>query len=60
MEENILQSDEQGFVIENGVLLGYARWDQAEIIIPEGVTEIADDAFGSVKIPGTYSAEKAH
>jgi len=60
MEENILQPEEQGFVIENGVLLKYTRWDQSEITIPEGVTEIADSAFGPVKIQDTYSAKKAH
>lgn len=38
-------ADAQGFVIENGVLTGYTG-TAADIVIPDGVTEIADDVFG--------------
>lgn len=37
-------ADENGFVIENGVLISYSGSD-AEIIIPSSVTKIADSVF---------------
>ena len=37
-------ADENGFVIENGVLTGYTG-DGGDVVIPDGVTCIGDDVF---------------
>lgn len=39
------QADESGFVIEDGLLTGYTG-TATEIVIPDGVTEIASSVFG--------------
>lgn len=55
------QADENGFVIEDGVLTEYTG-SATEVVIPEGVTEIAEEVFAgrtdvtSVSFPSTLVA----
>ncbi len=43
-KEDVAVADENGFVIEDGVLKEYTG-DATEVVIPDGVTEIGTDAF---------------
>lgn len=57
MEEQFYEKAE----VENGILLKYEPEDEAQIAIPEGITELAEDAFEdgycleSVKLPDSLA-----
>lgn len=52
--DNNVYADESDFTISNGVLTAYSGEDEA-VVIPDGVTEIAEEAFyGNEEIKSVY------